>query len=143
MPRAYRKKMKIGRAIKLIDWKRVDELLLAGCHGTEIAPHFDMHVQTFYDRVSLEKGMSFTEYSTKKQKHGDSIIREVQFNKALKGDNVLLIWLGKNRLTQREIPIEVSPLAPNQNAIDKDDIIIRLTSELAEIKKLLAANADK
>jgi hypothetical protein len=59
-----------------------------------------MHYQTFYDRVCLEKGMGFTEYSQQKKEQGNSILRKVQFKKASEGDNTLLIWLGKNRLKQ-------------------------------------------
>ncbi len=91
-----------GRPQKAIDWDMVDDLLIAGCMGTEIAPHFDMHYQTFYDRVCLEKGMGFTEYSQQKKEQGNSILRKVQFKKASEGDNTLLIWLGKNRLKQKE-----------------------------------------
>ena len=97
-----------GRPQKPIDWDRVDELLMAGCMGTEIAPHFNMHYQTFYDRVQLEKGMGFTEYMTEKRSQGEALLREKQYKKALgltdTGDNTLLIWLGKNRLNQKETP---------------------------------------
>lgn len=99
-----------SRPVKPIDWALVDELLLAGCNGAEIAPHFDMHPTTFYDRVLLEKGMIFTDYSTEKRFKGDSLLRHVQYKKAVKGDNTLLIWLGKNRLNQRESSeVNVSP----------------------------------
>ena len=96
------------RPQKPIDWERVDELLMAGCLGTEIAPHFDMHYQTFYERVEIEKGMSFTQYSTQKRSQGDAILREVQYQKALSADNTMLVWLGKNRLGQKETPNEIS-----------------------------------
>lgn len=95
-----------GRPYKIIDWDLVDELLIAGCPGTEIAPHFDMHPHTFYDRVLEEKNMLFTDYSVQKKCHGDSNIRLCQYRKALgiddSGDNTMLIWLGKQRLNQRE-----------------------------------------
>jgi len=94
------------RPEKPINWKRVDELLIAGCYGTEIAGHFDMHPQTFYLRVEDKYKMSFTEYSSEKRCTGDSLIREKQFKKALEGDNVMLVWLGKNRLKQKESPEE-------------------------------------
>lgn len=96
------------RPQKHIDWDRVDQLLMAGCLGTEIAPHFDIHVQTFYERVEVEKGMSFTQYSTQKRSQGDAILREVQYQKALTADNTMLVWLGKNRLNQKETPNEIS-----------------------------------
>lgn len=90
------------RPEKQIDWDRVDKLLEAGCHGTEICAHFDLTADRFYDRVKEKYGMSFTEYSQEKRQKGDSILRETQFNKAIDGDNMMLIWLGKNRLGQRD-----------------------------------------
>ena len=90
------------RPEKTIDWDRVDKLLEAGCHGTEICAHFDLTADRFYDRVKEKYGMSFTEYSQEKRQKGDSILRETQFNKAIDGDNMMLIWLGKNRLGQKD-----------------------------------------
>lgn len=90
------------RPEKPIDWKRVDELLEAGCHGTEICPHFDLSPERFYERVQARYGVSFTIYSQEKKQKGDSILREKQFKKAINGDNMMLIWLGKNRLGQRD-----------------------------------------
>lgn len=111
---AYSTTKPAHRPEKKIDWERVDELLEAGCLGTEIAPHFDMHHDTFYRRVEMEKGTSFTAYSLEKKSKGESLLREVQYNKALgrteKGDNTLLIWLGKTRLEQREsVEVTVAP----------------------------------
>ena len=109
MPRKKKENPKPAhRPQKEIDWELVDRLLIAGCLGTEIAPHFDMHPTTFYDRCEMEKGMSFTNYSTKKRSVGDSCLREIQYNKAISGDNTLLIWLGKNRLKQAESPSELT-----------------------------------
>lgn len=95
---------KVTRPIKAIDWNKVDQLLMAGCHGTEIASHFDMHHETFYNRVSQEKGMGFTAYCAEKRAKGDSLLRAKQFERALAnhGDNTMLIWLGKQRLGQSE-----------------------------------------
>ena len=91
-----------GRPEKPIDWKRVDELLEAGCHGTEICPHFDLTPERFYERVQQKYGVSFSIYSQGKKQKGDSCLRERQYLKALKGDNMMLIWLGKDRLNQQE-----------------------------------------
>jgi len=94
------------RPFKPIDWVLVDKLLEAGCLGTEIAANFDMHPNTFYDRVVEKHGMSFTDYSCEKRARGQSILRATQYYKAIgeskKGDNTLLIWLGKQRLDQKE-----------------------------------------
>lgn len=96
----------MSRPEKPIDWKKVDELLMAGCMGTEIAAYFDMHQNTFYARVEQEYNVSFTQFSSEKKSKGESLLRAHQYAKALgltdKGDNTLLIWLGKNRLNQKD-----------------------------------------
>lgn len=92
----------MARPEKPIDWIKVDEFLIAGCKGTEIAPHFDIHVNNFYEKVKDKYGVGFTEYCALKREQGDSLLKAKQFEKAMKGDNVMLVWLGKNRLKQRD-----------------------------------------
>lgn len=106
-----KKKSNAGRPEKPIDWEKVDELLMAGCTGTEIAPHFDIHPVNFYPRFEKKFNMKFTEYCGLKRSHGDSLLRQKQFEKALAGDNTLLIWLGKNRLGQRENDLNIQSAA--------------------------------
>lgn len=100
--RSVRMGDQMSRPEKPLDWAKVDQLLMAGCKGTQIAPHFDMHPETFYDKVKEKYGIGFTEYCAIKREHGDSLLHAKQFEKALKGDNAMLIWLGKQRLGQRE-----------------------------------------
>lgn len=91
------------RTEKKLDWERVDEMLQAGCLGTEIAAVYDMHPNTFYEKVNQKFKISFTQYCQQIRSKGDSLLREAQFKKAVKKlDNTMLIWLGKNRLGQRE-----------------------------------------
>lgn len=86
-----------------IDWEQVDYMLEYGANGTTIAAKFAMHPNTFYDRVAEKYKMSFTEYSQLKRSVGDDNIREAQYRKALKKlDNTMLVWLGKQRLGQKE-----------------------------------------
>ncbi len=121
--------MTVGRPLADIDWKKVDDLLVAGCSGIEIASYFGLHKQTIYERCEKDHGISFTEYSSQKYAKGDSIIRAHQFAKAIgkttEGDNTLLIWLGKNRLKQRDI--QESGLPPGDN---------NLNTLIADIKDL-------
>lgn len=100
------------RTEKPIDWGMVDELLEAGCLGTEIASYFSMHPHTFYDRVLDKYKITFTEYSCYKKPKGEALIRLKQYKKALKGDNAMLIHLGKYRLNQKEDPMETNK--PNE-----------------------------
>lgn len=85
-----------------IDWNLVDNLLKAGCPGTEIAPHFDICEDTLYIRCEKEKGVGWSAYLRQKRSQGDANLRAKQYTEALKGDRTLLIWLGKQRLGQRE-----------------------------------------
>jgi hypothetical protein len=101
---------KPGPAEKPIDFSLVDHLLMSGCNGAQIASHFRIHPETLYDRVLKEYGVYFSEYSHLMKEKGDGLIKARQFEKALglnkKGDNTMLIWLGKNRLGQSENPQE-------------------------------------
>ena len=106
-----------------IDWKRVDHLLKAGCLGTEVAAVFAMHPNTFYDRVTKEFGLSFTEFLQQKRSDGDAAIRAHQYEKALgmteNGNDTLLIWLGKNRLGQRNEDKLSIVTSEQQTTLDK------------------------
>lgn len=95
-----------GRPEANINWKEVEELLICGCPGSEIADQFGIHQNTLYDRCLKDHGINFSEFSSRSQAKGNGLLRKVQFLKALgktqEGDNTLLIWLGKVRLKQKE-----------------------------------------
>lgn len=117
----------MSRPEKPIDWKKVDHLLMAGCKGTEIASHFDMHHDTFYRKVEEQYKISFTAYSQLKREQGDSLLKVKQYEKALEKDNTMMIWLGKQRLDQRE-PQAVEKHAPN------DALLSHLLEEIKTLK---------
>jgi|GEM_PF-5251011 hypothetical protein len=89
-----------------IDWKKVDDLLMAGCTIVDIAAHFGCDRDTLYYRFERDFGSSLSAHADLKRKKGDNILKAQQYAKALgltdKGDNTLLIWLGKCRLKQKE-----------------------------------------
>ena len=118
MPRAKREPITTnGRPQKDIDWDEVDRRLEAGCMGTNLARLFNMHPNTFYDRVVMEKGVSFSEYLKLKRNDGDDKLRVTQFEVANKEKNTtMLIWLGKQRLDQKEHQDIVS--TPNDEKLD-------------------------
>lgn len=113
-----------------IDWKLVNDMLEAGCQGTEIASALAMHPETFYNRVSQRFGVGFTEYSQAKRAKGDGNLKMAQYLKALgrtkEGDNTLLIWLGKQRLGQKENAIEEK--FPHEALKPFTDIMNQITS---------------
>jgi len=106
-----------GQPKAIIDWKKVDDLLISGCSGREIASYLGLNPHTIYDRCLSDNGIAFAEYSQQKSAKGEAILKAHQFAKALgktkDGDNALLIWLGKQRLGQRE---------PDKN-LEKGDIV--------------------
>ena len=93
---------KVGRPELDLDWKKIDFLIEAGCSGYEIAAQLGINHETVYRRVREQYGQNFSDYVAKKLPKGDANIRVVQYQKALKGDNSMLIWLGKNRLKQKD-----------------------------------------
>jgi len=107
-----------GQPPAKIDWKRVDDLLIAGCSGREIASNIGLSPDTLYLRCVTDNGVQFSEYSRQKSEKGESLLRAHQYAKALgltdKGDNTLLIWLGKTRLKQRETDEQVVSTEVNQ-----------------------------
>ena len=99
-------KRPVGSPQKEIDWVRVDKLLISGLTGTKIADAIGVHPDTLYERCEKVNGANFSAYAQQKRTIGDGLLQEAQFDKAIgntdKGDNTLLIWLGKQRLNQRE-----------------------------------------
>lgn len=99
-----------------IDWDKVDEWLEYGCNGAEIAARLGVCADTLYDRTQSEKGVAFSLYAKEKRSKGDNMLREMQFKNARKGNVTMQIWLGKQRLDQKEnpgamvVPIEFAEL---------------------------------
>ena len=92
----------MGRKLAVIDWARANKLMEAGCTGTEVAANFGIDKKTFYRRVELEFKMPYNTYMHLKRDKGDSLLRAKQVEIAMSGDKTMLIWLGKQRLNQRE-----------------------------------------
>lgn len=88
-----------------IEWDKVDQYLIAGSNGVEIAKTLGCHEDTLYRRCQAEKGIGFSAYSRTKKAQGDQMLRSKQFTLAMQGDRGMLIWLGKNRLGQSENPV--------------------------------------
>lgn len=130
-----------SRPPKEINWVLVDNMLAAGCIGTEISAELGMHPDTFYRKVEQEKGMGFTAYHSLMTSKGEGLLKAAQFAKAIgrtkSGDTQLLMFLGKVRLKQREHEENVtSPLDSNLNFADA---YIKSEHERAEMAKELQA----
>jgi len=87
----------IGRNKVVIPEEEVAQLSQYHCTNKEMADFYGVPLQTFMDnfRDIIDKNRIIT-----KQR-----LRKAQLDLALKGDRVMLIWLGKQMLGQAENPI--------------------------------------
>jgi IS30 family transposase len=86
-----------------IDWSYIGELCEAGCSGVEIASKLGIHQNTIYQRCKTDLNIEFVEFSQQKKQSGEALIKKTQFDMAVKDkDKTMLIWLGKNRLGQKD-----------------------------------------
>lgn len=124
-----------GRPKSDINWAIVDSLLEAGCSGAEISANLGINPATLYDRCQSDHKRMFSEYSQEKQSKGDSLLRKAQFDKALNGDNTLMIWLGKCRLKQTDAKMTIN--------LEGDHPIAQLINQAAGYSKDLVKNKDE
>lgn len=97
---------KRGAKRKSVDWDIVNEYLQNGCSGKEVAATLGISDETLFKRCSEDLGMPFSALKQQKQAKGNSLLKNVQMKKALEGNIPMLIWLGKQRLGQRDQPVE-------------------------------------
>lgn len=111
---------------KEINWDTIDSMLIAGCNGVQCAAAIGVHPETLYNRCQEEKNAVFSVYMQAKRAHGDGLLHAAQFQKAYKEKNAtMLIWLGKQRLNQKDDtePSKQSTyniIVPNDLAIGSD-----------------------
>lgn len=120
----------VGRPEIPIDWNKLDELLEQGCNGVQCAAVFGMHADTLCRRCFNEKGIIFTDYAAKKREKGNSSLHAAQYKVAVKGNVPMLIWLGKQRLDQKDTPAHVTYTVEEKEYAD-------------EIKKQLKENREE
>jgi IS30 family transposase len=117
---------KVGRPKAIIDWKKVDGYLRAGCSGTAIAGILGIHHDTLYDACQRDHKTEFSLYSQQKKAEGISLVRATLYQKALQDkDNTCLIFLAKTdggmKETQVNENINNQPLEVRVK-ITKDDL---------------------
>jgi hypothetical protein len=93
---------------KIIEWPKVDEMLACGCNGVEVAATLGICSETLYRRCKADHGVDFVAYLQEKRAVGDKSLHAAQYALALSGNPTMLIWLGKQRLHQREPEQKVS-----------------------------------
>lgn len=110
MKKTKDKKTKRKIAVKFIDWDLVADKIRKGCNGVQTAAFIGVHYDTLARRCKEDLGTDFTAFMQEKKAIGDTQIAETQFDLAINEKNfAMLIWLGKNRLGQKDKqPEEVS-----------------------------------
>ena len=86
-----------------IDWKKVAYMCEYGALGTEIAAALGVSAKTLYKLCKSEQGKEFSTFRAENLAKGDQMLKKVQYETAVKlQDKSMLVWLGKNRLGQKD-----------------------------------------
>jgi len=86
-----------------INWDEAGKMIMAGCDGVQCAAYFGIHPDVLYRRCEEDLKVGFTDFLHQKRSKGDSMLLAKQYEVALTDKNpTMLIWLGKQRLNQRE-----------------------------------------
>ena len=109
-----------GRPRIELDFKTIDKLCAIQCTGEEIASVLDIDYDTLNRRLKQDTGMSFTEYFIKKSGNGKASLRRRQFELAANGNVTMLVWLGKQYLSQSD----KSDIMIDEDRVDKLDILL-------------------
>lgn len=80
----------------------VGNMCAAGAFGPSIAHQIGIVPETLYVRCQQDNGEDFSAFRLRHIQRGDDILRVKQFQVAQAGDKSMLIWLGKQRLGQRD-----------------------------------------
>lgn len=96
---------KIGRpateTAKIIP-EQLEKLMAMGPSEQETSDFFDVKVSTLRVYIKKTYGIPFTQFREKRFVHTRISIKRAQIAKALKGDNTMLIWCGKQYCGQSE-----------------------------------------
>ena len=90
------------RPLKEIDAKQFEKLCGLQCTKLEICGWFDITDKTLESWCKRTYGKGFSETFEEKRAAGKISLRRAQYELALKGNETMLIWLGRNYLGQSE-----------------------------------------
>ena len=130
-------KPKMGRPPIEID--KVEFEKLCGLHATlvEIADWFDCSEDTIENWCKKTYGVTFSEILKRKSSKAKVSLRRKQYETAMKGNVVLMIWLGKQHLGQRDYKhVELDTTLKNGELTQEEKTELA-RKELDEIKAML------
>ncbi len=77
------------------EWQMFEWLIMVGAHEHNIASILNVKASTVDDIVRRKYGVGFRSFRAQKRKDLKRLLFAKQLEKALEGDNQMLIWLGK------------------------------------------------
>jgi hypothetical protein len=136
-----------GRPEANIDWKQVDQMLMSGANGVQIAAKLCIHYDTLYRSCQRDNKVVFTVYAQSKKEAGNSLIYNKIYHKAIQDGNMqALLHLAKHRLGEWDKVPVTEELSPKQDTIDKDHENMLLKAQLnvyQEKERLAQLNDNK
>lgn len=133
---AYRTKGNpVGKPPIKVDWELVETLARRHCSGAEIASYIGIHHDTLGLKVLAKYGENMTNFLAKMRSKGKATIKAKQFEKAEAGDNMMLIWVGKNFIEQAD-----SQHVKSDEKLQITLVDYKTTQEKIELKLLEQAN---
>jgi hypothetical protein len=125
------------------DWDKIELYMKSGSLPTSIAKAMGCTLPTLKRLIEERYEAPYMEVVDKFNETGCILLRVKQFQQAMEGSTQMLSWLGKVRLAQRE-PEPSVYLAPAQEEINKDHVIMELKHEVKLLKdKLKETDANK
>lgn len=130
MPGKIKKKM--GRPKIELDLEQLNKFMRLMPNLKDTAHFFDVSEDTIHLRIKEEYGITFTEFRDKNAVHSRMGIKRKMIEKAMGGDNTMLIWLSKNMLDMSD---KVDTRHSGQ--IDQKTLIESPQEQLDRIKGML------
>jgi len=132
-----------GRKVIPIDWEVVGKCLATGSSGVQAAAFIGVCEDTLYNRCKTEQGVDFSVYLTKQKQKGNSLLLGKQYQIAMGGNTTMLIWLGKQRLSQTEHPKEKEEFNGSLSSLLDVMHLIKTSEDFDALVKLAKDNKNK
>jgi len=126
------KKPKMGRPKIEIDIRQLKSFMRLSPNLKDTADFFDVSEDKIEDLIKENWNMSFPEFRDKNAVHSRMGIKRKMIEKAMAGDNTMLIWLSKNMLGMSD-KVETK----HSGQIDQKQMIESPQEHLDRIKAML------
>lgn len=91
-----------GRPFVDFDWSKLNIALGYGARLIDCADHLDCSEDVIQNRIKEKYNISFSEYRNRKMSKMRLSVMQKQYDLAMSGNPVMLIWLGKQLLEQKD-----------------------------------------